>query len=174
MKLITGRLDAAGIAYMITGSIAGGHYGHPRMTRDIDLVIELRDRDVDRFCTILGSEFMVNREGIRSAIARRSMFNAIHEEALVKVDFVVRKDDDYRIEEFRRRRRVRVEDHELWIVSPEDLILSKLLWAKETESELQLRDVRGILRVQREALEWAYLDRWAADLSVAHLLQEAR
>ena len=174
LKLVTSRLDAAGISYMVTGSIAAGHYGQPRMTRDIDLVVELTEADAERFPSVLGSEFMANPDGIRQAAARRSMFNAIHEDALIKVDFVVRKDDPYRVEEFHRRRLVDVDDHRLWMVSAEDLVLSKLLWAKETGSELQLRDVRSIIGVQRDALDWPYLERWALNLTVAAMLRHAR
>lgn len=83
LKLVTGRLDAAGIAYMVTGSIAAGHYGQPRMTRDIDVVVQLNPRDADRFVATLGEAFTGDADTIRSAIAQRSMFHVIHYEAPV-------------------------------------------------------------------------------------------
>ena len=172
LKLVTGRLDETGIAYMITGSIASGHYGHPRMTRDIDIVVELTPADAPRLAAALGDEFGADPDRMRDAIARRRLFNVIHREAIVKVDFVVRKDTPYRAEEFRRRRLVRVDGHPLWMVTPEDLILSKLVWAKDSRSEIQLRDVRGVLTLQRETLDRGYLDRWASSLSVAAILRE--
>ncbi len=101
------------------------------------------------------------------------MFNAIHNELLEKVDFVVRKDEPYRVEERRRRRRLRVADLEAWVVSPEDLVLSKLVWSKDSRSELQMRDVSTILRTA-EALDGDYLERWAAVLGVSDALAEAR
>jgi len=173
LKLVTERLDAAGIAYMLTGSIAAGYYAQPRMTRDIDLVVELVPADAERITGAFTPEFACDVEGIRSAIARQSLFNLIHVEAVAKVDFVVRKDLPYRREEFRRRRRVEIGGHLLWIVSAEDLILSKLAWAKTSRSELQLRDVRQLLTAVRP-LDQAYLDRWAASLTVTDLLQEVR
>jgi hypothetical protein len=121
---------------------------------------------------VLGDEFAADPDALRAAATRRSMFNVIHHEAVVKVDFVVRKDTAYRIEEFERRRLVDVDGHPLWMVSPEDLILSKLVWAKESRSELQLRDVRSVLRLQQAALDRPYLDRWAITLSVRDLLRE--
>ena len=173
LKLVTGRLDAAGVAYMVTGSIAAGHYGQPRMTRDIDVVVQLNPRDADRLVATLGEEFTGDADTIRSAIAHRSMFNVIHYEALTKIDFVVLKDVPYRIEEFERRRIVEVDGHPLWIVSPEDLVLSKLVWAKDSRSELHLRDVRSIITCQ-PALDWTYIERWAASLTVTALLREVR
>jgi hypothetical protein len=172
LKFVTGRLDAAGIRYMVTGSIAGGHYGHPRMTRDIDLVVELVEADAPRLAAALVDAFAADVERIRDAIARQAFFNLIHHDAVVKVDFVIRKDVPYRLEEFGRRRQVEVDGHTLWMVSAEDLVLSKLLWAKDSGSELQRRDVRGILAVQKATLNRAYLERWAVQLSVDQLLRE--
>lgn len=172
LKLVTGRLDAALIPYMITGSIAAGHYGHPRMTRDIDIVVQLEPADAPRLAAALGDEFAADPETIRAAISRQSLFNVIHREAVVKVDFVIRKNVAYRVEEFGRRRLVEIDGHPLWMVAPEDLILSKLVWARSSRSELQLRDVRSVLRFQRATLDRAYLDRWAISLSVDDLLRD--
>jgi len=173
LKLATARLDAAGIAYMITGSIAAGHYAQPRFTRDIALVVELQPDDAERLAALFGDQFECSLAGIRGAISRQSMFNLIHTEAIVKVDFVVRRSTPYRLEEFRRRRSVSIDGQSMWIVAPEDLILSKLLWAKESHSELQLRDVRRIIDAQ-PGLDWPYLERWAESLTAIELLSEVR
>ena len=158
---------------MLTGSIAGGYYAQPRMTRDIDLVVELELGDADRIAAAFAPEFTCEVEVIRGAIARQSLFNLIHVEAVAKVDFIVRKDTPYRREEFRRRRRVEIGGHPLWVVSPEDLILSKLAWAKTSRSEMQLRDVRQLL-IAVPTLDQAYLDHWGASLTVTDLLREVR
>ncbi len=172
LKLVTARLEAGGIPHMVTGSIASGHYGQPRMTRNIDIVAEVTPADAPGLAAALGDEFGPDAGQIGAAITRRSLFNVIHRDAIVKVDFVVRKSSDYRMEEFRRRRRVHVDGHPLWMVAPEDLILSKLVWAKESRSELQVRDIRGVLSFQRSALDRDYLNQWASRLSVAGFLQE--
>ena len=84
LTLVTGRLDAAAIPYMLTGSIALGHYAQPRMTRDIDLVVALQPQDADRLADMFGDEFECNVDTIRSAILRQSIFNLIHTEAICK------------------------------------------------------------------------------------------
>ena len=167
------RLEQAGVAYMLTGSIAVGYYAQPRMTRDIDLVVELEPGDAERIAAAFAPEFNCDVDVIRGAIARQSLFNLIHVEGVVKVDFVVRKDRPYRREEFRRRRHIEIGGHALWVVSPEDLILSKLAWAKASRSEMQLRDVRQLL-TSVPTLDQTYLDRWAAHLTVTDLLREVR
>jgi hypothetical protein len=173
LKLVTVRLDAAGIPYMLTGSLASGHYAEPRMTRDIDLVVELEPADAGRLVTLFAAEFDVDENSVRRAIERPSMFNLIHVEAVVKVDFIVRKDEPYRREEFARRRRVTVAGQPMMLASPEDLILSKLMWAKAGGSDLQRRDVRQLVRMVPD-LDWAYMDRWATALSVSAALEDLR
>jgi hypothetical protein len=97
----------------------------------------------------------------------------IHTPTVIKVDVIVRKDTPYRRLEFDRRRTIAVDGHTIWIVSAEDLVLSKLVWAKPSRSELQLRDVRNLIGCVPD-LDWSYLERWAADLNVADLLAEMR
>lgn len=171
LREVTHRLEGAGIAYMLTGSMALNHYAQPRMTRDVDLVAELRLDDADRLAELFGDDFGADLEEIREAIARGRLFNLIHAERVVKVDIVVRKDAPFRVEEFSRRRRVDYAGISLWIVSPEDLLLSKLYWAKDSHSDFQLRDVRNLIAAVAE-LDWAYLERWASELGVGSLLEE--
>ena len=173
LKLVTARLPAAGIPYMITGSIAAGHYAQPRMTRDLDFVVELEPADAERLVALFGDRFECDHHAIGAAIARRSTFNLIHTDAIVKVDFVVRKSAPFRLEEFGRRHLVDADGQPMWMVSVEDLVLSKLLWAKDSHSELQLRDVRHIVAAQ-PALDWAYVERWADAVDVRALVREVR
>lgn len=171
LKAVTGRLDAAGIPYMVTGSIAVNFYAVPRMTRDIDIVVELSEQDAPRIVRLFQDDFYVDDEMVRRAIAERGMFNLIHTGFVIKVDLVVRKDTEYRRLEFSRRRTVSVEGHPFSMVSPEDLILSKLVWAKESRPEVQLSDVRNLL-ASGEKMDREYLSLWAERLSVGGLYGE--
>jgi hypothetical protein len=173
LKLVTGRLEAAGLQYLVTGSIAAGLYGQPRMTRDIDIVAVLYPAHATQLVDLLGPEFVCDTEAIRDAIAQRRIFSVVHRAALQKVDIIVRHDADYEIEKFERRRLVDVDEQPMWIISPEDLVLSKLVWAKDSRSELQFRDVRSIIALQ-PGLDWPYMDRWALRLTVTKLLAEFR
>ena len=171
LQEVTQRLAGAHISYMVTGSMAANFYAVPRMTRDIDVVIELSVRDVDRLVRLFESDFYVDRDMIQTAVRGQGMFNLIHTRLLVKVDFVVRKDSPYRIEEFSRRRRVSLKGGEVVLVAPEDLILSKLDWAKDSRSEVQLADVRGLLASVGD-LDREYLERWARRLGIEDLYRE--
>jgi hypothetical protein len=170
LKLVAARLDAANIPYMVTGSMAANYYAVPRMTRDIDLVVELSTADADRLVTLF-EDFYLDPDAVRTAIANRAAFNAIHTASVVKVDFMVRKDSEYRREELRRRRRVILDDTTIFVVAPEDLIISKLDWARDTRSPVQLGDVRNLLSAVAE-LDSNYLTRWIARLGLEDLYRE--
>ena len=170
---VTRRLEDAGIAYMITGSIAANFYAVPRMTRDIDIVVELSEPDVSRFIPLFQDDYYLEPKTVKQAVKNHGMFNLIHNEYIIKIDFVVRKDTAYRRREFARRMKVSVEDQKLYIVAPEDLILSKLEWAKDSRSEVQLNDVRNLLKYVK-GLNRSYLSRWAKALGVESLYREAR
>ncbi|TKS61881.1 MAG: hypothetical protein EWM72_00006 [Nitrospira sp.] len=171
LKSVTARLEAAGIPYMLTGSMAANFYTTPRMTRDIDLVIELSEEDISRIVRLFQDEYYVDQDMVQQAVRNRSMFNMIHNTLVVKVDCVVRKDSEYRREEFARRRPVTIAGQQVSLVAPEDLILSKLDWAKESRSQMQLDDVRNLLR-SVQGLDRVYLNHWAERLGLAALYQE--
>ena len=173
LKSVAVRLETAGIPYMVTGSMATNFYATPRMTRDIDLVVELGETDIGRVVAIFQDDYYIDRDMVEQAVKTRSMFNMINNASVVKVDCVVRKDSVYRREEFSRRRRVIVDGESVTIVAPEDLILSKLEWAKESRSQMQLDDVRNLLR-SVQSLDHAYLDRWVDRLGLARLYREVQ
>ena len=173
LKLVVERLDHAGLAYMISGSIALNYYAQPRLTRDIDIVVELEQDDTERVTNLFTADFYIDEDAVRHAIAQHGMFNVIHYEHVMKVDFIVRKDTPYRQEEFSRRCVVEVDGKMIWLVTAEDLLLSKLVWAAESRSEMQLHDVRNLLTVVGE-LDWRYTEHWAAELHIAELLHEVR
>jgi Nucleotidyltransferase of unknown function (DUF6036) len=171
LKEVTRRLHRAKIAYMITGSTAANFYTVPRMTRDIDIVAELLERDIERFISLFENDYYLEAETVREAVKNKRMFNLIQNEYIIKVDFVVRKDDAYRRREFSRRKRVSIDGQNIYFVAPEDLILSKLVWAKDSESEVQLADVRNLLQSVK-GLNRRYLSRWAKSLGVETLYRE--
>jgi hypothetical protein len=145
----------------------------PRMTRDIDVVVEIGAADVETIAGAFATDFHCDRDMIRHAVDRQGMFTVIHAPTVIKVDFIVRKNTPYRRVEFERRRAFTVEGHVIRVVSPEDLVLSKLVWAKPSHSEMPMRDVRNLI-ASVPALDGSYLEHWAADLTVEDLLAEVR
>ena len=114
-------------------------------------------------------EYYLVRQSVAHAISKRGMFNLIHNDAVIKVDCVLLKPDAYRQEEFARRRQINLGDFETWIVSREDLVLSKLVWAKDSKPEMRLNDVRNLLSAD---CDMEYLRSRAKMLGVEELLEE--
>ena len=160
-------LDGAGIDYMLTGSVALNCYAQPRMTRDIGLVVAFYLKDAERIHEILGEDYYVSEDAAREAVTHQSCFNAIHQTTLMKVDLMVRKREEYRLHEFARRQRLKLADFEFWVVSKEDLILSKLHWARDSQSERQLADVENLIAT---GCDTDYLKTWSAALNLTDML----
>jgi len=171
LKDVTGKLDKIGIQYMLTGSLAMSYYAQPRMTRDIDLVVEILPEFIGRIEQVFKKEYYLSAESIRDAIDKEFMFNLIHIDSAVKIDCIVRKNQKYRLVEFDRRNKIKVEDLEIFIVSIEDLIISKLLWAKDSNSEMQIKDVRNLLAKNYDK---KYVELWAKELDIYELLTEIK
>ncbi|MFQ5660131.1 MAG: nucleotidyl transferase AbiEii/AbiGii toxin family protein [Gammaproteobacteria bacterium] len=171
LKDVISRLESTGLDYMLTGSLAMNYYAQPRMTRDIDIVVALERNDVSRIVETFGNDYYVSEEAVTSAVNDAAMFNLMHLESVVKVDIIVRKTDKYRQHEFSRRLPVMIADFTTWIVSREDLILSKLHWARDSMSEMQLNDVKNLLATSPDM---EYLNQWAEDLGVRQLLEECQ
>ena len=162
------RFERAGIQYMLTGSMAMNYYAQPRMTRDIDVVIAIAPEDVDRVVALFRPDYYLSEESIREALAHQSTFNLIHQDSVIKVDCIILKSSEYRRIEFERRQKISILDFTTFIVSKEDLIISKLFWAKDSHSETQLGDVKNLLATGYDA---AYLQRWTHELGLDNLLQ---
>jgi|SRR5215831_4926693 len=171
LRDVADRLTDAGIQYMLTGSLAMNYYSLPRMTRDIDLVVEVQLHDIDVIVSGLEPDYYVERDAISQAIAHERTFNIIHREAFIKVDCIVKKRSEYRQLEFDRRQRINFQGSAVWLVSKEDLIISKLFWARDSHSELQLRDVKNLLA---SGYDVRYVQQWASKLGLRELLKECQ
>lgn len=173
LKFICQKLNQANILYMLTGSFAGNFYAVPRMTRDIDIVIELYTSQINKLIGLFQSEFYIDKDTISEAINKQSMFNIIHNESFLKIDFIIRKDLVYRDIEFQRRRQIKIEDTQIWIVSPEDLIISKLYWAKDSYSEMQLKDIRNLF-FSIQDLDKEYIRKWVCELGIEEIYERVK
>ena len=160
------HLERAGIPYMVTGSIASTYHGEARATRDLDIVIDPSAAALDRLVAdLIEAGFYVDAEAARSALGDRTQFNAIGQDAS-KIDFIIRRDRPFSLEEFKRRRPADLLGTPGWIATVEDMVVAKLEWAAATDSERQLRDVAGMLAVGGKAIDRDYIVRWVEVLGL--------
>ena len=169
---IVAALDAAGIKYMLSGSVASSAYGKARSTEDIDLVIAPTLSQLNIFLHSLPHEdYYVSDETAREAFRDRSMFNVIDLSTSWKVDLIFLKQREFDLEEFGRRTTSNLLGQPLSIITPEDSILSKLEWRKDSRSERQYSDAVHVA-ARSKALDLSYLRHWAKDLGIADDLEQ--
>lgn len=163
---VVARLGAAGIPHMLTGSIASSWYGEPRATQDLDVVIEPLRAALDQLVEGLEADgWYVDRDVALAALSDRTQFNAIGPDAF-KVDFIVRHDRPFSKAEFDRRQPAELLGTPTFLPTVEDMVIAKLEWAQATDSDRQLRDVRGMLAVAGSDLDRTYVDGWVQRLGL--------
>jgi hypothetical protein len=172
-------LDSLGIRYAIGGSVASALYGTVRFTRDADLTVEPFSHVADRLYELLQDEFYISREAMDEALRSHGSFNVIHFETAFKVDFFIQGPRELERRLWARRHMLKLSDEssrDVSVVSPEDIILLKLDWFRQTggTSERQWGDVLGVLAVQGDALDFEYLTASARELGLEELLNRAR
>lgn len=170
---VVNRLEQGGIAYALTGSVAMSCYVPERTTVDVDIVIQLGGREAAHIVALFESAYYIDRGAVDEAIRLARSFNIIHCEGLLKVDFIIPRLTPLLQQRFERRRRLVVGDTQVWVLSPEDLILAKLEWMRTSRSERQRADIHALL-TQVPDLDHAYLHASARRLGVLDLLEEAK
>ena len=170
-------LEQLEVPYHIGGSVASSLNGIPRLTIDVDLVTNLKLEHVRPLVRLLEGEYYIDEDAVRDAVKRRSSFNVIHLESILKIDVFVAKSRVFDQEEFRRVQLKMLEgsDRPFYVASPEGTILNKLEWYRMggEVSDRQWNDILGVLKVQGANLDMAYLQRWAVALKVSDLLERA-
>src|SRR3989344_3579476 len=152
-------LDELDIPYAITGGYAVSVWGRPRSTFDIDVVVELAKPKavfLSKALRKISELSYVDENMVMRAVERKGEFNFIHSDSGIKVDFWVLRDDSVLRLEIKRRVSKTIDGQKVYFISPEDLILSKLRWYKESESSKQLEDVESIIKIQKK-LDWKYM-----------------
>lgn len=162
------RIELLDIAYMLTGSMAMMNYSVYRFTADVDVVLELESKDANRIINAFEPDYYVPHSAVSQAIFSQKMFNVIHQETAFKIDCVIKKSSPFQKNAFERRERTDFYGREIWIINKEDLVISKLSWAKDSFSEKQLTDVKNLLR---SGFDKNYIEKWTVDLGVRDLFE---
>lgn len=164
---ITSALGEAGITYMLAGSFASAYYGAPRTTQDIDLVITASSDQLRTFVRLLSKDqYSVDLDTALEARKPQSLFNAVDMATGWKIDLIIRKSRPFSNGEFRRRKLVNLQGRSLFVASAEDVVVSKLERAKLAHTQRHIEDVAGILRMQWDSLDRAYLEKWILELRI--------
>jgi hypothetical protein len=160
-------VERSGIPYMLTGSFASSYYGTPRGTQDLDLVISPTRAQLRQLLAPFGPpDYYVDVPAALAALQEEGQFNVLDLDSGGKVDFIIRKDNDFNDSEFRRRTQAVVNGVPVSIATAEDVIVAKLEWAQLGQSTRQIEDVAGILGARGDSLDLAYVERWIRELGL--------
>jgi hypothetical protein len=175
LETLIGALNKLGVEYLIGGSVASSVFGRFRATNDIDIVAALRPDQVSGLVEHIGNDFIAFEDDILGALRTGQSFNLIHRRTIDKVD-IFPATTAFEWEQLKRARRIRVElfgsEIEVFVASPEDVVLAKLRWFQmgEGTSERQWSDIKGVVEIQAGKLDLEYLNHWARELGVDDLL----
>lgn len=179
LKLILEVLEVTEVEYMIGGAIAEWAWGEPRATQDLDIVINLPITVIGRFSKELEKrDMLVPADIILDAMLEERVdipLSAIHMYSGLKADLYLTRDgDDLRQSAFQRRIMV---DYgppigNVYVHSPEDLILYKLSYLGLSGQPKHARDIAAILRARKEQLDLFYIEGWANTLGLVSVWKE--
>jgi hypothetical protein len=176
--ILRSALLQAGIRYAVGGSWASTAFGEPRFTNDVDILAEVTPENVAMFLRLLPETFYADADEAMSALRRGRPFNVIHIPSVLKFDLF--PSDAFPLGKQELDRAISLEDTGLsrgptWFVTPEDILLAKLYWFKSggEVSEVQWRDIIGIVRGCSATLDRAYLERAASDIRIGDLLHKS-
>ena len=163
LQKIVNVFEEEGIQYMIVGGFAVNFYNRVRFTADIDIVIQIYPRHVDKIVKHF-PDWIEFSDSFQESARQGIVFNITDFETGVKYDFMLYKDSDYNWTAFERRREVDFLGITCNIAAPEDLILSKLKWYDMSKSEKQAGDIAFLLNL--EGLDVQYVEVWSKKLNL--------
>ncbi|TWT86331.1 hypothetical protein Mal64_38720 [Pseudobythopirellula maris] len=168
LRLVVETLDRLGVDYAVVGSFASGAWGEPRLTQDIDLVVDLDVFDAESICNAFhADDFYVSKTAAHEAVECRGQFNLLHPASGNKIDFMIAGDSDWsRTQLSRCIQAPLLPEKYVKVAAPEDVILAKLIYYREGGSEKHVRDITGILVTGAVEIDRQYLDRFAEQLGV--------
>jgi hypothetical protein len=176
LSRVAGVLDELGISYVVVGSFASSMRGLYRATGDIDIMADIKAEHVQPLVAALLEDFYVDDLAVRRAVARHGSFNAIHFDSVFKIDVFIPPADDFSVQQLARRQLETITpdaNQKIYVATAEDTVLAKLKWyrAGGEVSDVQWRDVLGVIGTQGESLDVEYLRTWAAKLNLNDLLE---
>jgi hypothetical protein len=175
LSRVVAALERTGIPYMITGSFASSAHGVVRGSKDIDIVIAANEQQIRALIACFPSDHYYADEGdALDAYAHESQFNIIDFATHWKADLIFRKGRPFSRTEFERRRPYVIQDVNVYVASPEDILIAKLEWAKLGESDRQIDDAAGIIATQGERLDRPYVERWVHALELQEQWRRAQ
>jgi hypothetical protein len=164
LRVIISFFDQNNIPYMLSGSMAMSTYMGPRYTRDFDFVVHLKPTDVLLLKDFFKEGYYLDEDSMIDAVKSKGMFNIIDHKSNYKADFIILRGDEFEKIKFSRRLAVDFLELKIFVISAEDLLLSKIVWVQELQSALQADDIIQLSKLDK--LDWNYIWHWINSLKL--------
>ena len=163
-------LNAAGVRYMVTGGLAAIVYGEPRLTNDVDIVVQLAPSDAARFLDafVTSEYYLPPREVVEEEAGRRAFghFNIIHLESALRADIYCVGDDPFGAWALDHRHAIEIAGEKMWLAPVEYVIVQKLRYYRESGSERHLRDIAAMRRISGDLIDLSVIEGWVTRLAL--------
>lgn len=160
VALVIDALNCTRAAYMLVGSFSSNLYGVPRLTKDADFVLQVGPVSVSQVASSLGPDFRLDPQITFETITATTRYRIAHVPSQFTIEFFELSSDAHDQQRFARRRKSTLGGRELFVPSPEDVVITKLRWSKGGNRQKDVEDVQDVLRVQAGALDLAYIREW--------------
>lgn len=164
LRILIQFFDKYQIPYMLSEGMAISIYTGPRYTRDFDFIVHLKPSDVFVLKEYFKDGYYCDEDVMTEAIYNKGMFNIIDHKSNYKADFIILQDDEFEQVKFEKRQSARFLDFIVFIISPENLLISKLRWIQELQSAQQSSDIVQLSKL--EHLNWPYIWGWIKKLKL--------
>jgi hypothetical protein len=171
---VADALNQLAVPYMLVGSLSSSFYGTGRTTKDADFVVELGEHSIAEIGRVLGQGFRIDPQLSFETVTMTRRFVADVVGTSLAIEFFHLTSDPHDQERFRRRRQVRLLDRLVWLPTVEDVIVTKLRWAMLANRSKDRDDVRNVIAVQGDRIDWDYVHRWCGEHGTRTLLDEIR
>jgi hypothetical protein len=170
-------LQRAGIPYMVTGGLAAIIYGDPRLTNDVDVVVQLNPDDAERLAAAFAAPgwYVPPVEVIREEAARvaHGHFNLLELDTSLRADVYCLGADPLGTWAMAHRQRIELSGGPVWIAPIEYVILQKLRYFREGGGDRHLRDIAAIRRISGALIDQPTLDAWVHRLGLTREWERA-
>jgi hypothetical protein len=164
LRILVAFFEKNDISYMLSGSVAMSLYVEPRFTRDYDFIVHLRPENIQQLTDTFANGYYCDEDAVKDAVKHKGMFNIIDHKSGYKADFVILKNEPFRLTEFERRCKMKLLDMDIYVVSPEDLLLSKIAWIQDLQSGVQMEDIKLLSKM--DDLDWVYIRHWIETMNL--------
>jgi hypothetical protein len=167
-------LEQAGLPFMVVGSLSSNFYGVPRSTKDADFVVQFDEHSIQELMALLSPAFRLDRQISFESITGTTRYIVDVPEIPFRIELFRLSKDPHDLERFKRRILVPVPqlNTRAWLPTPEDVIITKLRWAQHANRSKDRDDIRDVITMQREVLDWIYIRGWAEKHGTLTTLQE--